>query len=454
MKAATRRAALAFFFLGLGGFPATPHGQPPSPDSMSAPIPQGTLDPRAPVKPLDDAVRELNQDRLAAPAMERYENADYAAAARLGLEVLNAAPGLHALRFAVANSLAWTGRYDAAIAQYRQLFGTAYDARARVGAANVLRWRGQAHLAEPYYLEALASEPANADATEGLKHAQRELRPTLTLRGASTGDNQDLRRDELTLAYRRWSADRSWRFEAGLLGGHQHSPLGNWSPRGLFASAWGTKLPLSPQVEAAYYDAGVRDASLFGSVQVEPLRDRLKVRLGRVDWGRTSFSAAASADALTASVFGVAGESDFGGGAMRGRLDVYRVSDGNTVVDGEAQVTPRWQPLPWRMTWFGGLYGRDADREDPRYWSPQPAYMLAFVGVQRHWSFERGELSASVRRGFGLSRTTGDSWSGGVSGRVWLRNDLALGMEAWAVDTPRPGSYRMHHVGAFIQQVL
>jgi tetratricopeptide (TPR) repeat protein len=441
------------FLIAAGAWPAA-HAQPPPPETMPSTIPRGTLDPRAPVAPLDDALRDLDRDRLAAPALERYEAGDYEAAARLGTEALTGAPGQHGLRYAVANSLAWTGSYEPAIAHYRQLFGTPYDVRARVGAANVLRWRGQAHLAEPYYLEALAGERENKEATEGLALAGRELRPALTLRGTRAEDNQDLRRDELSLSYRRWTADRSWRFETGVLGGRLHSPLGDWSPRGLHASAWGAKLPLSPQVEAAYYDSGPRGARLFGSIQVEPLRDRLKLRLGRLDWGRAAFSAPATADGLTARQAGLSAEADAGVGAIRGRLDLYDVSDGNRVLDGEAQVTPRWQPLPWRLSWFGGVYGRKADREDPRYWSPERAYTLAFIGLQRHWSFERGDLSASLRRGFKLSHTAGNSWSAGASGRIWLRADLALGIEAWAVESPRPGSYRMHHLGAFVQQLL
>ena len=59
-----------------------------------------------------------------------------------------------------------------------------------------------------------------------------------------------------------------------------------------------------------------------------------------------------------------------------------------------------------------------------------------------------------IRRGLALSSTAGDSWSGGVSGRRWVRQDLALGLEAWVVDAPRPGNYRVHHVGAFVQQLL
>jgi tetratricopeptide (TPR) repeat protein len=447
------KAVIAFLVIGTVAAVHGARAQPPSPEAISSPIPRGTLDPGSPVKPLDDALREIDSDRLSAAPLERYQAGAYEAAARLGLEVLARAPGQQGLRFAVANSLAWTGRYDEAIAQYRQLFATPYDSRARIGMANVLRWRGQAHLAEPYYLEALAGDPQNKDASEGLGLAGRDLRPALIFKAART-DDRDLRRDEYSLAYRRWSADRSWRLEAGVLAGRQSSSLGTRSPHGLFASAWTPRLPLSPQVEAAYYDADVRGARLFGSVQVEPIRERLKLRVARVDWGRAAFSAAATADELTARALGVAGEAGLGIGALRARLDAYDISDGNRILDGEAQLTPRWQPLPWSLMWSGGLYVRAAQRADPRYWSPDPAYGVAFIGLQRRWSFERGELTASLRRGVSLSSTAGDSWSGGVNGRIWLRADLALGLEAWIVDAPRPGSYRMHHVGAFLQQLL
>ena len=431
---------------------ADANAQPPPPAAISSPIPRGTLDPGAPVAPLDQALRELERDRIAAPVFERYQAGDYAGAARLGLPLVEG--GSQALRYAVANSLAWTGRYDEASAQYQELFGTPYDARARVGLANVMRWRGQAHVAEAYYHEVLAREPANADAIEGLALAGRDLRPALTLRGTRTKDNE-LRRDELTISYRRWSDDRRFRAEAGLLGARLSSSIGHWSPRGLFASAWAPALPLSPQVDASYYDADASaGARLFGSVQIEPVRDQIKVRVGRVDWGRTAFSAGATADGLTARTAGAVAEAGFAAGKLRARLDFYDISDGNKLADGEAQLTPSWQPLPWRLIWFGGVYLREADRDDPRYWSPSHTYGVAFAGVQRYWSFDNTELSATLRRGFKLTSSAGDSWSGGVGGKVWLRPNLALGVEGFVVDAPRPGSYRMHQVGAYLQRLL
>jgi len=425
--------------------------QPPPPETVSSPIPRGTLDPAAPVKPLEETLRGLEQDRRAAPALQRYEAGDYDAAARLGLEALQAGPEHPALRFAVANSLAWTGRYDEAAPHYRALFGTAYDARARVGLGNLLRWRGQAHLAEAHYREVLAREPGQPDAVEGMAFAGRELRPALTLRAASTEDNA-LQRDEVALAYRRWSADRRWRLEGGVLAGRERSALGRGSPRGLFASAWSPALLLAPRIDALYYDSAASDARLFGTLRLEPIAERLKLSLGRIDWGRAAFSAAA--DGITARTAGLAAEAPTRLGVARARLDLYDLSDGNRILNGEAQLTPRWQPLPWRLTWFAGANGRHAEREDPRYWSPRPAYALAFAGVQRHWSSDRLEVSASLRYGLGLSSTAGDSWSAGADARYWLRGDLAVGIEAWSVDAPRPAGYRIDHVGAFVQQLL
>lgn len=426
--------------------------QPPAPETLSSPIPRGAIDPQAPVRPLDETLRELQAQRLAAPALERYEAGDYIAAARAGLKALEDSHDPR-LRLAVANSLAWTGQYEEADAQYRRLLGSPHDVAARVGLANVLRWRGQAHRAEPFYLEALARDPANPDAKEGLALAERELRPAFTVRVNRTEDNV-LRRDELALSYRRWSADRRLRVEAGVLGSNESTAGGSLSARGIFGSARAPLAWLTPRIDAAYYGSARRGARLFGTLHVHPVADRLGARIGRVDWGRTAFSHAASADGLTARLAGLTGDAASGIGALHGRLDLYAVSDGNRVLDGEARLVPLWQPLPWRVTVSGGVYARVAEREDPRYWSPDRGYAVGFAGLQRSWSFGRGELAASIRRGVALSQSAGDTWSASLDGRVWLARDLALGVEAWSVNAPRPGRYRMNHLSAFLQHLL
>ncbi len=118
-------------------------------------------------------------------------------------------------------------------------------------------------------------------------------------------------------------------------------------------------------------------------------------------------------------------------------------------------MTPLWQPLPWRLTWHAGAYARRAEREDARYWSPRPAYGLAVIGVQRSWSTETADVSripaprlCSVQHGRRqLERRR-------QRARFGLARDLAIGAEAWVVDAPRPGQYRVHHLGVSVQRLL
>jgi tetratricopeptide (TPR) repeat protein len=433
-------------------WPVLAAAQVPAQEERSA-IPPGALDPRLPPKPLGPALLEVAQQREAAPALEHYAAGDYAGAAALGEEVLVRTPDSHALRLAVADSYAWTGRYDPALRHYKMLLGTSYESRARVGMAEVLRWQGRADTAEAQYLAALASEPQSDEARKGLALARRELRPALTLRFAETADNQHMRRHELAAVYRRWSDDRAWRFEVGALAERNRGPTQAWSAGMVSAALWGTRLPLHPRLDLSVYDSGLRPARLFGGIELEPLPERLKLRLARVDWARLAFTEGAAVDGLTASSAGLQADAQFAGGTLRGRLDAYDISDGNRVADGELQATPAWQPLPARLVWFGGLYGRNEEREDPRYWSPRPLYGLALLGLQRSWSLEHTDVSASARRGFPVTGSARTSWSAGINARHWLRGDVAVGLDAWVAQVPRPEEYRMRQVAAFVQHV-
>jgi tetratricopeptide (TPR) repeat protein len=441
----SRRAA-ALLVAAACSWPLAPCAQPPR-DAAQPAVPRGILDPRFAVMPLDNALEEMRRSRQAAPALERYQAEDYRETARLGLEILAADPEQHGLRFAVANSLAWTGRYDLAVEQYRALLGTRYDSQARLGIANVRRWAGQPDLAESLYLDVLEREPGNVEAQRGLQFAGREMRPSASLRIVQTEDN-DLAREEHWLSYRRWSEDRAWRFDVGALHERNKSPLVNSTANGLQGSVWAVRLPLSPKLEASIYDS-----EIFAAIQVEPFRDRLQIRLGHVNWGRIAFNASALAAGLTASTLGLFGEVHTGIGSLRGRLEGYDISDGNQVLDGELQLTPARQTLPWGLEWFGGVYGRGAEREDPRYWSPRPAYGLAFLGLRRGWHSDRADVTASTRAGVGFTDTAKTSWSLGLTGRYWLSNDIAIGLEAWTVDAPRPADYRVQQVAAFVQHL-
>src|SRR5437588_12637349 len=104
--------------------PCAAAARPAGPALERPAAPASVLDPRAPIKPMDQALRELQSDRSAAPALEAYEAGDYYKAARLGRAALaRDAASSTALRYAVANSLAWTGRYDRAPQGYGGLAG-------------------------------------------------------------------------------------------------------------------------------------------------------------------------------------------------------------------------------------------------------------------------------------------------------------------------------------------
>ena len=393
---------------------------------------------------------------LAQGALQRYEAEDYRAAARLGLRELADAPKgakTDELRLAVANSLAWTGQYDPAIEQYKALLGTRYDTDARIGLANVLRWNGQADLAEPYYREVLARDPGNAEAKLGHELGGRELRPAISARGIRTSDNQGVSLNEFGVSYRRWTEDLRSRWEIGALTGRMDSPQGDFSPKGVQGSLWLPQAPLAPKLEAFAYDNGASGTRLFGAAQVEPIRDKLRIRLARVDWGRQAFSGAATRDGLTAAMLGIFGATSTPLGEVRVRLDGYDISDDNRVLDGEASIKPAWQPLPGQLKWTSGVTARYAEREDPRYWSPHPAYGVVFVGLERGWYLDRLDLTASARRSFTFTETAGDGWSMGLSGRYWLAKALAVGLDAWMVNAPRPTPYTMRQVGVFVQQL-
>jgi len=151
-------------------------------------------------------------------------------------------------------------------------------------------WQGRPDVAEREIRAALERDAAVEDGARGLEAASRELRLAVGLRVSRTADNQDFTRDELWLTLRRWRDDRGRRYEVGLLHEDNHAPSFSEKREALQGSAWFAAAPLAPRLEAALYDE-----QLFGTLQVEPWRDHLRVRAGRVNWGRLAFSAAALA---------------------------------------------------------------------------------------------------------------------------------------------------------------
>jgi tetratricopeptide (TPR) repeat protein len=112
-----------------------------------------------------------------------FETGSYRASLIPGAKALSLSPDDNELRLQLANALAWTGRYDAAIAQYERLLPDQnFEARARVGLAGILRWRGASQVALPILQEAEKKGPQNKDVQTALMQTQRELRAMTSVR--------------------------------------------------------------------------------------------------------------------------------------------------------------------------------------------------------------------------------------------------------------------------------
>ncbi len=382
---------------------------------------------------------------------QQFDGGDYSGAARTGARMLSEQPDNRALRLEVANALAWSGRYDAAIGQYEKLYGTDLDASARIGVANIQRWRGMADVAADTYEAVLRKDPANADARAALVLAGRDLRAATTFRVASANINSQFERLEGTASHRWWTRDRFARFEVGGTLQRNDTPADRLTRRELNANVFLPGLPLSPRLDLSWV-SGERDRA-FGRVGLELVRDRFGVRFGRIDWGRAAFDMQALRDGLTAGSAG--GWANVGTplGEVRARADGYSVSDGNKVLEADLRLLPTLQPLPARIQWFVGGYWRKADRNDPRYWSPAHPYSVVNLGVQRGWYGERHDVFVSVQRGFSVSNEARSSWSVSGNGRWWIRPDTALAAEVSWSDAPRPNPYRQRQAAVSLQQL-
>ncbi len=382
---------------------------------------------------------------------QRYEAADYSAAARHGARALVDRPSDHTLRLNVANSLAWSGRYDAAIEQYERLYGTDHDTAARLGVANIQRWRGMADVAAGTYEAILRQHPGHDEARQALVLAGRDLRAATTLRVGTANTSRDFDRLETTVSHRWWTPGRVARLEVAATGRRDEMPDARAHRQELAASAFLPGLPLSPRVDVSWVN-GDRDR-WFGRVGVEIVRDRIGLRYGRLDWGRAALDLQALRDGLTAGTAG--GWVNIGTplGEVRSRADGYSVSDGNRVYEADLRLLPALQPLPARLQWFVGAYWRKADRNDPRYWSPAHAYTLANIGLQRGWYGERHDVFMSVQRGIALSDEARHNWSVSANGRWWVGPDTAIAAEASWSDSPRPNPYRQRLFAVSVQQL-
>jgi tetratricopeptide (TPR) repeat protein len=381
--------------------------------------------------------------------LETYWAGDYSTVTRVGPELVLRYPQNAELRLAVANSFAWTGQLDAAVETYRPLLETELRVEALLGIGNSYRWLGRPSKAAPLIEEAARARPNDADIQKAQRQLGRELRARTGAEAEYASDSTDAERTSAGLVRRFWTEDHASLIEAGM--------TSTVSRRGGLRTSWETlglamerpEAPLSPRLHAEYQQRG--DGRLFGGVRLQLRRLPLSLGLEAFDWGLADPRAAQ--DGLHARHLELDARPALKAGKLWLSYDHYSISDGNRVQEGSLEFTPGWQP--WgqsSLKWLVAFYGRKAEREDPRYWSPADGYYTFGPGIKADGGDERTQWYASARLGLPLTDSSSTSWNAAAGGRHWLSERVAAGTELFYTTSTRDDAdYRGFTVGAHVE---
>jgi tetratricopeptide (TPR) repeat protein len=370
-----------------------------------------------------------------------YDAGDYRAASRLGSELLRTQPNDNEVRFRVANSFAWTGRYDEAIAHYQALSGTKQASKANLGLANVYRWNGLPGLAQSLYQRVLTVEPDNKDAREGLTYALRETRSQTSASVLRWKDSLDTVREGILLSQRWTDKSQRHRFEveADFLRDRRNELRVN--QRDVTFRYAGIADPLKPRFEISAQESP--EKKFFAGAEIRVPNTPLSVGAGHVNWGKLAFDPNALAAALTANQVELQADGISNIGAWYGGYNAYRISDSNLIHDLVIRFTPSWQPIRVQeIKVFAGFEGRKARFNSPAYWSPADGNYLLTAGISGEWVDPRLERSVSLQYGVPVGGEARSSYSVAGSIRHWINDRLSIGGRLSHQRSQRTGAYR------------
>lgn len=338
-------------------------------------------------------------------------------------------------RLMVANSLAWTGRSKQAEGQYKLVGAGRYKNDADVGLANLYRWNGREDLSVPLYRNVLSNNPKDEAAQQGLKFAQRELRPRTKLSFGGASDSALETNHPATLNHR-WrdaSGMQLYEVEGGLMNAHQNGLRAD--QRDLTVRYRSLKLPLQPKLELSQQ---VQPAMhLYGKVGIRFADNEIALEAGRDNWGKTSATTQALRYGLGANHLGASANHVFDFGQLLAAADFYSISDGNTIRTTKLDYKPAWTPLGDHLKPYLGMETRDAKNNTLLYWSPAIGFGTAYAGLQGEWGEDDWGLFGSGQMGTRLYGEAGTSWSISGGAKYWLMRDIALDLSLWKMQSCR-----------------
>jgi hypothetical protein len=354
-------------------------------------------------------------------------------------------------RLGMANGLAWTGRPAEAIPHYRMLLGDArLGGEAKLGLANALRFSGRDDLALPLYRELRAAHPEQDTGEEGLFYARRALRARTTLGDAFLRDNSPTRRHEPTVSHEFRTSNGSviWGIDAS--GGRDWKPGLKLERQEVGLRVESLDTPLSPRLIVSRQSEP--EGNTFADLRLRITDWPLSVNIGRVNWGKLSFTVPALDQGLTANRFGLEGSYQIPWGELRGFANHFRVSDDNQVDNGDVRLTLRWRPWGPEVKPFVGAHWRRSDHVDPDYWSPR-RYALGYVGLEGGWGTRHWTVGALVQLGFKIAGDASSMYAGYLSAKRWLGDDWSVEMRASAASGTRESKYRSEGASVVIEKL-
>lgn len=356
------------------------------------------------------------------------------------------------LRLMIANSLAWTGRLDQSISIYQGLLDSRLAPQASIGLANAQRWRGRADQALPLYQTVLAQDPANADAQEGLRLVQRELRPRTTVTFGNSADSAKVKRLALTVNHRWRDSNLANSFEIETNGVRDTQIASEARQQDLTVRYNAPSLVLKPSVELSIPNHA--DNTLYGGARLRVGENNNLIEFGRVNWGKMATNPDALRASLSAVHLGLEASQSYSLGTVTGRMNFYDISDGNEILSAGVRFASSWRPLGNKVKPFAGVEMRHAKFNTPRYWSPQEGFGTLYGGLVTEWSAADWHFNASGQVGMRLYGDAGTSWSLSAGGKRWIANDLGIGFGLWNMASQRDNaSYRANSANVSLEKL-
>lgn len=386
---------------------------------------------------------------VASVLTELYFKGKYAEVGTRGLALLQAdgpTPD-DELRLKIANSLAWSNRLSAAIPEYQALVRSSTQTQpARLSLANSYRWSGRPDLSMPLYEDFLARDPENTDGKDGVEYAQRDLRPRTTVTLGSSSDSGDMKVGSGTVTHRWRDPSMVHVYEVeGALARDRQGPIGpNPQHVGGTFRYENVESPYQPQLHvSAQLQPG---SGLYGGGRMLVPDTTIHVSLARENFGVTALSAKALAAGLSATRLGA--DASWGGslGVLSGNINLYDISDGNSLRTTSLKYAPDWRPLGMAFKPYVSMDTRDVSFNTPNYWSPLVGSGTLGLGATAEWAEKDWFFFMAAQVGTRLYGESGTrSWSASIGGQRWITRDLALTVNLWGMASFRDNSrYRAH----------